>query len=84
MTLWDTHDEDGDVDALASAGFRREIVLTNAPQTISFPVDSASTVQVIGVHDGGGGITLGISSPAQQVLMPIMSEGQALTLPVTY
>jgi hypothetical protein len=82
LTLWDTHAEDGDVVAVQSAGYSREIVLTKAPQTIAFPVDAAADVRLIGVRDGGGGITLGVRGPNQELLMPIMSEGQTIVLPV--
>lgn len=82
VTLWDTHAEDGDVVALVSAGYRREVAITNTPQTITIPVDGAAQVQLIGVRDGGGGITLGVRGVDQQVLMPIMSEGQTLVLPL--
>lgn len=82
ISLWDTHAPDGDVVAIVSAGYRREIVLTKAEQMITFPVDQAATVQVVGVRDGGGGITVGIRGPMQDILMPIMSEGQTLSLPV--
>ena len=82
LTVWDTHSQDGDVVALVSAGYRREIVLTNAPQTVVLPIDGAARMRLIGVHDGGGGITLGVRGADEQVLMPIMSEGQTLTLPL--
>ena len=82
VTLWDTHDQDGDIVTVSSAGYQRQVVLTNAPQTVSFPIDQASVVQFSGVHDGGGGITLGIRGPNLELLMPIMSEGQTLSLPV--
>lgn len=82
VSLWDTHAQDGDVVAIASAGYRRDVTITKAPQIITFPVDQAATLQVIGVRDGGGGITLGIRGPSQEILMPIMSEGQTLSLPV--
>jgi hypothetical protein len=83
VTLWDTHAQDGDVVLVSSGGYQREITLTNAVQTVSFPVSANSVVQFVGVHDGGGGITLGVGGPQQQVLMPIMSEGQTLTLPIS-
>jgi hypothetical protein len=82
VTVWDTHSEDGDVVALVSAGYRREILLTNAPQTIAIPIDGTAQMQIVGVRDGGGGITLGVRGADRQVLMPIMSEGQTLTLPL--
>lgn len=80
--LWDTNVEDGDVVSIHSAGYTREVVLTKAGQMIAFPVDDAATVQIVGVRDGGGGITLGIRGPSQEIMMPIMSEGQVLSLPV--
>lgn len=80
--LWDTNVEDGDVVAINSAGYKREILLTKAGQMISFPVDSTSVVQIVGVRDGGGGITIGIRGPSQEIMMPIMSEGQVLALPI--
>lgn len=82
MSVWDTHAEDGDVVAIVSAGYRREIVLTKVIQTVVFPVDRSAAVQIIGVRDGGGGITLGIRGSSQEILMPIMSEGQVLSLPI--
>jgi hypothetical protein len=84
LTLWDTHDQDGDVVAIVSAGYRREVLLTNAPQTIVIPVDDGAQVQIVGVRDGGGGITLGVRGSDSQVLLPIMSEGQTLTLPTVH
>jgi hypothetical protein len=82
ISVWDTHAVDGDVVAIVSAGYRREVVLTKAGETIAFPVDQAATVEIVGIRDGGGGITLGIRGPSQEILMPIMSEGQTLSLPL--
>lgn len=82
ITVWDTHQQDGDVVAISSGAFRIEIPLTKAPQTVAVPVDGAGQVQIVGVRDGGGGITLGIRSGDSALLMPIMSEGQVLVLPL--
>jgi hypothetical protein len=82
VTVWDTHEQDGDIVTISTAGYRVDVVLTNAPQAISFPVDGTSAVRIVGRHDGGGGITLGVRGPSQEMLMPIMSEGQSLTFPV--
>lgn len=82
ISLWDTHAEDGDVVAVVGGGYRREIVLTKTIQTIAFPVDRLAMVEIVGVRDGGGGITLGIRGSSQEILMPIMSEGQTLSLPL--
>lgn len=82
VTLWDTHAEDGDVVTISSAGYRLDVVITHAPQVVTFPIDGTSVVQITGRHDGGGGITLGVRGTHQELLMPIMSEGQTLALPV--
>lgn len=82
VSVWDSDAEDGDVVAVVSGGYRREVALTKAVQTIAFPVDGSSLVQFVGVRDGGGGITLGLRGPSQEILMPIMSEGQTLSLPI--
>ena len=84
LTLWDTHAEDGDVVAIVSAHYRREVRITNAQQHVIIPVTQGSSViEVIGIHDGGGGITLGVEAAGGQALMPIMAVGQTLALPVT-
>jgi len=84
VTLWDTHAQDGDVVAVLSAGYRREMLITNAPQQVIIPVDGAAAVQIVGVRDGGGGITLGASGSGSSALMPIMTVGQTIVLPVKY
>jgi hypothetical protein len=84
LTLWDTHAEDGDVVAIVSAGYRREVRITNGVQRVIIPVkQGTSVIEVIGIHDGGGGITLGVEAAGGQALMPIMAVGQTLALPVT-
>ena len=84
VSLWDTHAQDGDVVAVSSSGYRREVLITNAPQVVFVPVDGAAVVQIIGVRDGGGGITLGASGSDGSVLMPIMAVGQTIGLPVKF
>ncbi|HZR04164.1 MAG TPA: hypothetical protein VFA81_13455 [Burkholderiales bacterium] len=84
VSVWDTDAADGDVVAITSAGYRREVVLSKTVQVVTFPVDSTATVQVTGIRDGGGGITLGLRGPSQELLMPIMSEGQTISLPVLH
>jgi hypothetical protein len=83
MKVWDTHSADGDIVAIVSAGYRQEVTLSAVPQQISVPVDDSQIVQVVGVQDGsGGGITLAVRGAAQEVLMPIMSTSQILSLPI--
>lgn len=82
ITVWDTHQQDGDIVAISSGAFRIELPLTKAPQTVAVPVETAAQLRIVGVRDGGGGITLGIRSGDSAMLMPIMSEGQELVLPL--
>jgi hypothetical protein len=84
VTVWDTHAQDGDVVAVVSAGYRREVFITKAPQEVIIPVDGAQVVQLVGIRDGGGGITLGATGSSSSILMPIMSVGQTITLPVGF
>lgn len=82
ITVWDTHQQDGDIVAINSGAFRIELPLTKAPLTVAVPVEGAAPLRIVGVRDGGGGITLGIRSGDSAMLMPIMSEGQELVLPL--
>lgn len=80
LTLWDTQAPDGDVVAVTSGGYSRQVMLTRTPQVIAIPVIGRTSVKITGIRDGGGGITLGLRGQ-HQLLMPIMSEGQVLNLP---
>ncbi len=80
LVLWDTHSADGDVVRVRSAGFSRDVVLSKAPTVVFVPVDGSGALQIQGVTDGGGGITLGVRGPQSEILMPVMSPGQVLNL----
>lgn len=83
ITLWDTDAQDGDQVRLDSNGFSTVVVLANTPVTFAIPVPEQGVVNLTGVHDGGGGITIGAMSGAQRVALPIMSVGQVLGVPVS-
>jgi hypothetical protein len=82
LMLWDTHAADGDVVRVIGGGLTRDVLLTKSPTVVHVPDNGSGVIQVVGVKDGGGGITLGIKGAQRSVLMPIMSEGQTLSLPV--
>ena len=82
IVLWDSHAPDGDIVRVVSGGYAREVMLAKTPTSVYVPYDGSGAIGVVGVRDGGGGITLAIKGSATQVLMPVMSEGQALSLPV--
>lgn len=84
IVLWDFAAPDGDVVRISSAGYEIEVPLVNAPTTIAVPTDGSHSIKLAGVHDGGGGITVGIQSGAGKVFLPVLGEGEVLTLPVSF
>lgn len=82
LTLWDTHAQDGDVVLVQSGGYQQEVTLLNKPARIAVPVPPSGVINIVGVHDGGGGITIGAMSGESPVALPVMSEGQTLGVPV--
>ncbi len=84
VTVWDFASQDGDVVRLSSSGYSIDVALLNEPVVFTLPVDASQTIQLTGVHDGGGGITLGVQNGTGKVLLPVISEGQAITLPVNF
>ncbi|MBP0618272.1 hypothetical protein [Jiella mangrovi] len=81
VTLWDDVAEDGDVVSLRSHGFTLQVALTNAPQQFTLPVSRAG-IDMDGIQDGGGGITVAIQAGNDPVLAPLLREGQTVRIPV--
>jgi hypothetical protein len=82
LTLWDTHADDGDVVRIRSIGYSRDVAISRTPATIAIPMREGDVVRLLGVRDGGGGITIGVSHESVPLPLPLMSEGQELTLPL--
>lgn len=82
VTLWDTDAVDGDVVRIVSEGYSRDVSISRRPATFAIPVPRAGVVNLVGVRDGGGGITVGMLSGGARVALPLMSEGQSLGVPV--
>lgn len=82
LTLWDSDQIDGDVVRVASDGYVRELTLARESVSFAIPVPRSGVVNLSGVRDGGGGITVGVMSGSSPVLLPILSEGQVLGIPV--
>ena len=83
LTLWDTHAEDGDFVLVASGGSRQTVPILHARTRIALPAPPSGVVNVTGVKDGGGGITIGILSGSSPVRVPFMQEGQTIGIPVS-
>jgi len=69
VLVWDWADEDGDVVKVAG----REIELRNTPTVLSLPLEPGTVVEVLGVKDGRGGITVGVSVPGADPAVNIMA-----------
>jgi len=82
ITLWDTHREDGDIVSVTSGGYVQQVTLTNATLRFAVPIPRSGAISLAGVHDGGGGITVGAMSGETRVPLPIMRRGQVLEIPV--
>jgi hypothetical protein len=78
ITLWDTDTEDADTVRLTSSGYSRVVTLNNHPITFAVPIPATGIINLTGVHDGGGGITVGVTSGSTPVALPLMSEGQVI------
>jgi hypothetical protein len=84
VSLWDFAAQDGDVVSLSSAGYTITVPLENKPAEFAVPVDASRQIQITGLHDGGGGITVGIKSGNSGVSMPVLAEGQSRSIPVEF
>jgi hypothetical protein len=84
ITVWDFASADGDVVHISSAGYETNVTLLKVQTRIAVPVDASKTVKITGMHDGGGGITLGVKSGASPISLPVLGTGQTLTLAVSY
>lgn len=82
ITLWDTDAMDSDMVRLDSEGYSRTITLSKSPTTFAVPVPQSGVINIAGVRDGGGGITVGVTSGVSPVSLPVMSEGQVIGIPV--
>lgn len=84
LSLWDFAAPDGDIVHLTTAGYALDVLLHKIENRIAVPVDVTKTVKILGVRDGGGGITLGVKNGEAVVSMPVLQAGQTLSLPLSY
>ena len=81
VQLHDTDSEDGDVVALVSGSVRIQVPLRKAPRWIAVPIHKGNLI-VEGVYDGGGGITVGVRTQADDKLRsPVMRVGEQIKIP---
>jgi hypothetical protein len=82
FTLWDNLAEDGDIVDLETPDLTVRVPLRHARATIPLVRPASGVVNIHGVHDGGGGITMGIEANGTPVLLPPLRPGQVLGIPV--
>lgn len=76
---------DGDIVAVQSNGFpSTTVTLAKNAKTIVIPKTPGQplTVTVVGVHDGGGGITVGASTSTGPIALPVLRPGETVPLTV--
>lgn len=79
LKLWDDVAEDGDFVAVTTGGMRTEIQIMHHPITVALPVVGGTPIQIEGIKDGGGGITLGVGDD-HFVATPVLKEGEIINI----
>ncbi|QMT32215.1 hypothetical protein [Alysiella filiformis] len=81
LTVWDDVAEDGDVIDIITPNFTTQVMIRHTPQTVYLPASSGSLpIQIRGVRDGGGGITLALQGTGVPISAPVLAEGQVIEL----
>ena len=80
ITVWDNMVEDGDTIRIAAAGFTQEVLILHKPKSFFVPYLPGGSVRIEGVHDGGGGITLGVRTALGPLPLPPLSVGQIVEI----
>jgi len=76
--LRDNCAEDGDTVRVDSGRFSQTVKLKNAGERIAVPEPPSGVLNVVGIYDGGGGITVEMRSGESPVNLPVMTPNQAL------
>lgn len=79
IKVWDDVAEDGDIVAVITGGMRVEIQIMNLPVTVAMPVVGGVPIQIEGIKDGGGGITLGFGDDNFSAT-PVLKEGEVINI----
>jgi hypothetical protein len=81
VTVWDTMEEDGDMVEINAAGFSQRVTIMHKPATFFLPLNPGGSVNIKAVHDGRGGVTLGVSTITGRLALPILAVGQSVEIP---
>lgn len=78
LSFQDVAAEDNDTVDVVSGAFRQRVVTRKQPIKVYLPEPADGFVKVVGVADGGGGITIRIVSGGVTVQMPFMVKDQVV------
>ena len=81
LSFTDVMAEDGDMVRIESGPYAAQVTAVNTPTRVYLPEPPSGVVNVTGVRDGGGGITIAITSGGTPVNLPFMSVGQVVGIP---
>jgi hypothetical protein len=81
VTLWDNVDEDGDVVEISAATFSQTLTIMHKPVMFFIPVQPGGSVSIKAIRDGGGGVTLAVSTIVGPVPLPRLVPGQIVEIP---
>lgn len=81
VTVWDTMDEDGDIVEVSAAGFVQRVTIMHKPATFFLPLQPGGSVTIKAVHDGYGGVTLGVRTITGNLPLPRLAVGQSVEIP---
>jgi hypothetical protein len=83
VVLWDTHRADGDRVIVRSDNTEQEVLLTKKYKKVAIPMPSSGKIEIQGLKDGGGGITVGIVTGKTFLRIPQLRETQPISVPVS-
>ncbi len=83
VVLWDFAAADGDRVTVKSGSVSQEVLLTKQYKKVAVPMPASGTIEIKGVKDGGGGITVGIVTGKTFLRIPQLSETQPIKVPVS-
>ncbi len=83
ITLWDSHDEDGDVASVTASGITQQVPLTRIPTRVLVAYIPGQPIHITGERDGmGGGVTLSVELSTGPLPLPPLAVGQTIALPI--
>lgn len=83
LDVFDDVDEDGDIVAIKTSAFSKEIPIFHVPHRVAVPVALGEReILLTGVRDGRGGITVAVRANGRIVPLPRLRPGQPVGIPI--